>query len=445
MGELPPGVQLVDFTRDGSLKTLRGWLAAWGLEIIERSARSWLADANAVPWPSALWLGRKSAPEARMLCQPMRAGLCRLTLAVFERSLADDDCQLCGRCSDFIRWPATEDELRLRLMRLWAGRTTTPHSKESPVVGQGRLMESVRALTAKFAACDVPALIRGETGTGKELAARAIHYQSARRDHPFIPVNCGAIPSDLIENELFGHQRGAYTDAVSGQPGLVEQADRGTLFLDEIGTLSQRAQCALLRFLQEREYRRLGSGQTRQADVRVVAATNADLERLVAGGEFRADLFYRLNILALQLPPLRQRLEDLPELVEHLLRQFRASHAQPDKRLGPEVMGWLAAQSWPGNVRELENTLLRAFLVSEGECVTLGSFLPAADAEPPAPAPDFRAAKAEIIASFERDYLAQLLRRTAGNVTRAARLAGKERRALGKLLKKHGLSPSDYS
>jgi DNA-binding NtrC family response regulator len=203
----------------------------------------------------------------------------------------------------------------------------------------------------------------------------------------------------------------------------------------------------LLRFLQDHEYRRLGSGQTRRADVRVVAATNADLEKLVAAGRFRADLFYRLNILTLNLPPLRQRLEDLPELVEHFLREFRAAHAQPNKRLGRDVMDWLAAQSWPGNVRELENTLLRAFLLSEGEWVELRAFLPMADAELSAPVPsaEFRGAKAQIIANFERDYLDQLLRRAAGNVTRAAHLAGKERRALGKLLKKHGLSPGDYS
>lgn len=445
MGELPPGIQLVDFTRDGSLETLRGWLATWGVGIIERAARSWLAESTAVPWPSVLWLGRKSAAEARALCQRMRTGVSVPTLAVFDRSLVDDDCQLCGRCSDFIRWPVAEDELRVRLMRLWVGRDAPPEVYETPLVGRGRSMQAVRVLTAKFAACDALVLIQGETGTGKELAARAIHYQSARRDHPFIPVNCGAMPADLIENELFGHHRGAYTDAGAGQLGLVEQADRGTLLLDEVGTLGQHAQCALLRFLQDREYRPLGSGQARQANVRVLAATNADLERLVASGAFRADLFYRLNILTLQMPPLRQRLEDLPELVEHFLRQFRAAHAQPHRRLGPQVIGWLAAQPWPGNIRELENTLLRAFLLAEGDDVDLGAFLPAADTEPAAPAPDFRGAKAQFVASFERDYLEQLLRRAAGNVTQAAHLAGKERRALGKLLKKHGLSPSDYS
>ena len=307
--------------------------------------------------------------------------------------------------------------------------------------------ESLRTID-KLAACDVTVLIQGETGTGKELAARAIHYLGARKDYPFIPVNCGAIPDDLAENEFFGHVRGAFTDARDSQPGLVANAEGGTLFLDEIECLSPRGQVVLLRFLQDRVYRPLGGRQHLKGNVRVIAASNADVTEMVEAGAFRRDLMYRLAIVTLTLPALRQRPGDAGVLAEHFVRRFAREYGRPEKPLCPASAAALGAYPWPGNVRELENLVLREFLMSEAPQLELRPVLSAAT---PAAPPDaagaaamhlplelgFRRAKALIVAEFERLFLTRALAQCGGNVSRAARLTGTERRAFGKLLKKH--------
>ena len=293
----------------------------------------------------------------------------------------------------------------------------------------------------RVAGCDATVLVEGETGTGKELVAREIHYRSARSHRPFIPVNCGALPDSLLENELFGHVRGAYTDAHVAQPGLVELADEGTLFLDEVDALTPKAQVTLLRFLQDQGFRPLGARIERRADVRVVAASNRSLEALTTAGGFRTDLLYRLRLLHLRVPPLRDRPGDALLLARHFVevasRRF-GGHVRP---LAAETVAWLDRYDWPGNVRELENLVYRAFLMGDGPSVVIEP--PGAG---PAPEPElpenFHAAKSRAIEAFERTFLARALRRSDGNISAAARLIGTERRHLGRLLKKHGIEAS---
>nr|WP_100243634.1 sigma-54 dependent transcriptional regulator [Dyella ginsengisoli] len=302
-------------------------------------------------------------------------------------------------------------------------------------------------LLRQYAACDMHVLIEGETGTGKELAAREIHQAGAGADCPFVAVNCGALPDTLVENELFGHQRGAYTDARCAQTGLVERAEHGTLFLDEIDTLSSKAQAVLLRFLETHECRRVGDNKSRVINTRVISATNARLEEKVATGQFRRDLHYRLNVLHVQLPPLRERRGDVPLLANHFLQATANRMNRPPKRWSVDALDALERYHWPGNVRELEHVVLRAFLRAKSEVIAHEA-LDRLIAEPagaseaarmPHKDESFAEAKRHAIRAFELGYLVRLMERTHGNVTAAARLSGTERRQLGKLLQKHGI------
>ena len=287
-----------------------------------------------------------------------------------------------------------------------------------------------------LAQCDVNVLISGETGTGKELCARAIHYLSPRAGRPFIAVNCGAIPVELVENELFGHERGAFTDASTAQGGLIHEAEGGTLFLDEIACLPLLAQVKLLRFLQDKEYRRLGSTKTQQGDVRVVAAMNIDLEEAVREGKLRQDLYYRLNIIPLVLPPLRERREDIPLLARYFLAKYAAKLNKYVTDCSPDVMQLLVLYEWPGNVRELEHTIERAVVLSEQAVIHKADIiLPRVAAA--AHQDSFQEAKAKVIARFERTYIQGLLLAHQGNITKAARAAQKNRRAFWQLMRKH--------
>jgi len=297
---------------------------------------------------------------------------------------------------------------------------------------------------------DATVLISGETGTGKELVARAIHYLGPRASCPFVAVNCGSIPDTLLEEELFGHERGAFTDAHSSRPGLFAQADKGTVFLDEIDALSFKAQVSLLRVLQDKRFRSIGGTREQTADVRVIAATNARLEELVETGAFRPDLYYRIRILSVHLPPLRDRKEDLPALARHFIRKH-APAERGDLTLSPDARQALNAYHWPGNLRELENAIIRGIAYSHS------NFIQAADLEltaipqrhilsvPVVHNGPFKALKREVVESFERQYLTQLMQAHQGNVTEAARSAGKERRELGKLLRKYQLDPKLFS
>ena len=313
------------------------------------------------------------------------------------------------------------------------------------VIGHSPAIRETLRLVARMAACDAPVLIEGETGTGKELAARAIHYQSARKEGPFIPVNCGAIPDSLIESELFGHRKGAFTDAKDNQPGLVTLAEGGTLFLDEVDALSAKGQVTLLRFLQDQEFRPLGARQVLQGNVRILAASNTSLTLLADRGSFRADLLYRLKILCLELAPLRERSGDVEELATWFLEACDNRFGMGSKLLHPDALAWMRHYQWPGNIRELENLLYREYLLSEGPVMRIEPpkgmqpFPQEPQQEPCSGAVTFHRAKARAVEAFERAYLIGLLGLAGGNVSLAAKLAGKERRSLGKLLKKYGL------
>ena len=310
------------------------------------------------------------------------------------------------------------------------------------LIGRSPVFLAVTRSLARIARFDVPVLIQGETGTGKELAARVIHYQSPRSHRPFIPVNCGALPDLLVENELFGHERGAYTDARDSTAGVVALADGGTLFLDEIDALSAKAQVTLLRFLQDQRYRPLGAPSDRAVNVRVMAATNRNLEQLVDRGEFRADLLFRIKVLFVDLPPLRRREGDATLLAEHFLDKCAERFEQPRKRIGAAARQWFEHYDWPGNVRELENLILRTALMSDGHELVVAHEAPASAAC--VTSASYAAAKAAAVADFDRRFLRDLLTRKAGNITRAAAEAGKDRRAFGRLIKKYGLRSVDF-
>jgi DNA-binding NtrC family response regulator len=299
-----------------------------------------------------------------------------------------------------------------------------------------------------MAKSDATVLISGETGTGKELAARSIHYLSERAPFPFVAVNCGSLPDTLLEDELFGHERGAFTDAHTERRGVIAQAERGTLFLDEVDTLTPKGQVALLRVLEDKRFRPIGSSREQTADARVVAATNVSPDELVQAGAFREDLYFRLCVFSINLPPLRERKEDIILLACHFLKKH-APADRPALQLAPAAREALVAYDWPGNVRELENAMIRAIHLSQTNCGQIedlripgvaGRPYDTASANPPHQS-TLKAAKQRIIEEFERDYLTRLMREHNGNVSRAALAAGKERRDLGKLLKKYQIDP----
>ena len=308
------------------------------------------------------------------------------------------------------------------------------------IVGTSPAMIRVLELVAVAARSDITVLILGESGTGKELVARAIHYNGMRATHPFITVSCGAIPETLMEDELFGHARGAYTGAHGDKKGVFEEAEGGTLFLDEIGELYPSCQVKLLRVLQEREVRRLGESRSRRVDVRVIAATNKDLGKEIEQKRFREDLFHRISVLPILLPPLRERREDVPLLVDHLVRQFNRELRRSIKGFTPRALEMLKAHSWPGNVRELDNRVKQAMVMATGDLIDTDELALLSGPTGEADLPTFRKAKAE----FERNYVIQALRIARGKVAAAARLAGKERKDFYDLMKKHHIDPDDF-
>lgn len=311
------------------------------------------------------------------------------------------------------------------------------------MIGNSIAFQNLLRQIGKIACTDACVLIEGETGVGKELTARAIHYLSARRSKPFISLNCGAIPESLIESELFGHTRGAFTDAKTNRSGVICQADGGTLFLDEIDSLPSKGQVALLRFLQDRRYRPIGQSLEQVSNSRVIAATNQPLQDLVERRAFRSDLMYRLNIIRLQVPPLRERKTDIVLLARHFLKVYCERYGLPSKTLHSSSWVWMMRYEWPGNVRELESVIHRNVLLSEDHEIIIDECVPQLQSQPMPPSTyeflNFQEAKAHAIAEFERGYLSKLVKETHGNVSAAARLACKERRSFGKLLKKYGI------
>jgi DNA-binding NtrC family response regulator len=319
----------------------------------------------------------------------------------------------------------------------------------SRLVGRAFAFRACVSQLPAIALSEASVLIEGETGTGKELVARAVHYLSERAAFPFIALNCGSLPDTLIEAELFGHERGAFTDAQSTRQGLIAQAEGGTLFLDEIDTLPPKAQVGILRLVQDKCYRPLGSSKEHQADIRILAATNTSLLKLAESGIFRIDLYYRLCVFSIHLPPLRERLEDIPMLAQHFLNKHLPAH-RPLMILSDEAQAELLRREWRGNVRELENAIIRGIHLCSGTTIKPADLgLPSSSAQPPAPGQhdtllDFRGMKRRVIESFERDYLARLMSEHKGNISAAARTAHKERRDLGRLLKKYDFRSTDF-
>ncbi len=315
------------------------------------------------------------------------------------------------------------------------------------LVGDSPAMREVFRLVDQVAGADATVLLRGDTGTGKELVARAVHRRSPRRDRPFIAVNCTAVPKELMESEFFGHEKGAFTGATARRQGRFEQADGGTLFLDEVGDLDLAIQAKLLRVLQEREFTRVGGTKSEKVDVRIVAATNRDLEVLVKEGRFRDDLYYRLNVIPLRLPPLRERPGDLPLLLEHFRKTFAERYGRPVPPPSPEVVAAARAYPWPPNVRELRNLCERAALMGwDAVAPLLGE---ATRAGPSLAAPgDFSLplleARGKLVERFEREYLTRLLREHRGRVGEVARAAGIAERNLYEKMKAYGMSRDDY-
>ena len=313
------------------------------------------------------------------------------------------------------------------------------------IVGTTPVMLRLFELLKTVAATSSTVLVAGETGTGKELAARAIHDASPRRNQRFVAINCSAIPETLLEAELFGHVRGAFTGAVANRQGRVEQANRGTLFLDEVGTMSPALQAKLLRVLQAREFERVGDSQTIKVDVRVIAATNSDLKRMVEGGTFREDLFYRLNVIPVRIPPLRERRADIPLLAQHFLDRL-AAEATPGRgrvTVAQDAQQALMAYGWPGNVRQLENTVERAFALSPGRSQIVFADLPdeLRETRPPAAEedvdiPDGGVDMERLVSDFERSLIKRALGRTGGNKRQAADLLHVKRTTLVEKLKR---------
>jgi two-component system, NtrC family, response regulator PilR len=359
-----------------------------------------------------------------------------------------------GAC-DYLIKPFNVDELKLKvrerlesrrlrqenvLLKRALGTTHRFHD----IIGRSDVMLEVFRLVETVARTTSTVLITGESGTGKELVARAVHYHSLRRDRPFVALNCGALPETLLESELFGHMRGAFTGAETNKKGLVEAAERGTIFLDEIGEMSPMMQVKLLRVLQERRFRRVGGLEELETDIRVIAATNQDLEKLVAEGRFREDLFYRINVIPVRLPALRERREDIPLLAEHFLAKYTAQMQKALSGISQEAMACLQQYDWPGNIRELENVVERAVAL-EATAVILADSLPAhvrGERRGPSSAIDLPDAGFDLedhVRTIERSYLAEALRRSGGVQVKAAELLGMSFRSFRYYAKKYNL------
>jgi two-component system response regulator GlrR len=370
------------------------------------------------------------------------------TLAILPGA-ADQEllCAAAKATTDFMTWPAQREELIQRVTRILGEARERQSVRDrlidekslAALVGNDPAFLRVIAQIPLIARSNKPVLISGETGTGKELCARAIHCLSKRRDFPFLPVDCAAFPDHLFENEMFGHARGAFTDAHRDQKGLIALAEGGTLFLDEIDSLSPSAQAKMLRFLQERTYRPLGGNRFLRAEVNVLAATNRDLDQLVHQQIFRDDLFFRLNVLRLHMVPLRERRRDVGLLARHFLEALCAENGAR-KTLAAATVSKLSGMEWKGNVRELANVIQRAFVFAEGSQILPAHVQTTAAADSaPGEAESFRAARARTIEEFERQYVGETLRQHKGNVTQAARQAGKDRRAFGRLVKRYNI------
>ena len=355
--------------------------------------------------------------------------------------------------------PSAANELRLRVRKelerkhlqrenVLLKRALQSSHKFSNIIGRSDPMVAVFQLVETIAPTGSTVLITGESGTGKELVARAIHFNSLRKDRPFVALNCGALSETLLDSELFGHMRGAFTGADTNKKGLIEVAEKGTVFLDEIGEMSPLVQVKLLRVLQERKYRRLGGTEEVEADIRVIAATNRDLSKMVAEGTFREDLYYRINVIPIRLPALRERVEDIPLLAEHFVGRFTSQMGKNISGISGTAMACLKAYAWPGNIRELENAMERAVALERTPSILVDSLpeqlrgataMAAAGAPPAESFPDNGFDLEQHVQHIEREYIAEALRRAGGVKVKAAELLGMSFRSFRYYMKKYDL------
>ncbi len=376
---------------------------------------------------------------------------------------------------DFITKPFDHEALIVRLEKalersrlleenLRLQKTCREEHPLQTMVGKSEVMQRVFETIRMVAKTELTVLITGESGTGKDLTARAIHALSNRRDASFVAVNCPTVPEQILESELFGYKKGAFTHAVQNRSGLFQEAHRGTIFLDEIGDISPTIQTKLLRVLQEKEIKPLGDSRSIHVDVRIIASTNQKLREKIRKSEFREDFFYRINVLPIHLPPLRDRREDIPLIASRLLAKHCAELQKEGKKISPELMGAFMARPWEGNVRELENVIVQGILFSAGDLITPADVkLASGEArELPADGPDardlpvegpeardlpdipYREAKERQLVAFNTRYIGSLLSRTGGNVSQAARLCGLERQALQQIMRRYGIDADDY-
>lgn len=444
----------------------------------------WLADSASAPDPNDLlaphyaWQATASLGEALfeleqdreafhacLICLPLSEDEPRAALEemhrvksslpivfIHESGAAAEAVELlkAGAQHYFDRHPS-RDALRAFLSTL-RSKTSEPQPQaawEQNLVGSSPAMQKVKQMIALIAGRRSTVLILGETGTGKEVVARAIHQASPRAEKPWIPVNCAAIPENLLESELFGYEKGAFTGAMTAKPGKFELADKGSIFLDEIGDVPPTIQVKLLRVLQEREFERLGGTKTLKVDVRLIAATNRDLRVALEQGTFREDLYYRLNVVPINIPPLREHKEDIPDLVRMFLDRFAEEAGKQVSGLSPAAMKRLMDFHWPGNVRELENIIERAVALSTSNVIDVEDIqldvsparLRTADAESSAPFPP----PGVTLEAFEDEIIQEALRRAGGNKSQAARLLGLSRNALRYRLSKMGVPDEDNS
>jgi DNA-binding NtrC family response regulator len=355
--------------------------------------------------------------------------------------------------ADFVQKPFDKDEIAFVVEKALASSKRERNAVPPPMlvdksfVGDSKAMQSVFATIRKVAATNSTVLVRGETGTGKELVARALHETSPRKSEPFVSVHCAALPETLLESELFGHEKGAFTGAAQRKPGRIELAHKGTLFLDEIGDVPRSVQVKLLRVIQERELERVGGTQTIRVDVRIIAATHRDLEAMVAAGEFREDLFYRLAVVPITIPPLRERADDAARLARHFVAELAKAATGPGVRIDDDAVALLATQPWPGNVRQLQNFVERLVVLSDTDLITRADVerevtrVPGSKSPSPSPA-DSGGTGLSLDSrrkETEREALVKALAQAGNNRTRAARLLEVSRRTLYNKLKEHGL------
>jgi DNA-binding NtrC family response regulator len=469
----------------GILVALKGLFGKEGYEVeTAESGEEALAKVKAGPFHviiTDLSLQGMSGLDLMRSVQRLDPGCAVLMITAYGSQRIAVEAMKAG-AEDYLPKPFDNDELRIKvrnvmekqLLRRAYNRLVEQVNLESGrfagMIGQSSAMTRVFETIEKVAPTDVTVLVRGESGTGKELVARAIHSRSPRANGPFVPVNCAAFSRELVESELFGHEKGAFTGAVARREGKFEAADGGTLFLDEIGDMSLETQAKLLRVIQERRFERIGGNQSLVADVRIVAATNQNLEQMAADGRFREDLYYRIKVVEVRVPPLRERREDIPPLVMHFLQEASEQFGAPRKTLRPEAMRACVENRWRGNVRSLRAAIEQAVILSAGPEITPAELFGGSaggadtagdhDAAPALAASDggasaarpasqgggetkFREAKEKFVGQWERDFFINALRASGGNISRAAERAGMYRQNFQQKMRELGISVDD--